>query len=354
MSPKLFITGGTGYVGGSVLHAIATAHPEYSITVLLRNIPASFSTIYPDVRIVTGTYDSTSVLTSEAAQADIVVHNGDSDHEPSLNALITGLLQKEKETGKPGVLLHLSGTGIVADWRSEDGLGVRSDVTWSDVDAHSLEKIRSLPDDALHRNTENILHHTATTHAHRIRIAIMCPPSIYGADLGLTRKSSVLIPLFVKEIKTLGAAFYYKDGTNTRSWVHIKDVVRLYLHVVETAVSSLDDDNASINPDRYFNANGYYFTATQEHDQLSLARAVGAILHAQGVVPSPDPRQITLQELDTMATGILDYPPMGRYLFASNSRTRADRAGQVWGYKGQEEGLFDGLEADVLKVLEES
>ncbi|KAH7082688.1 NAD(P)-binding protein [Paraphoma chrysanthemicola] len=350
MSPKLFITGGTGYIGGSVLHAIATTPPEYTITVLLRNIPALFTTTYPNVRIVRGTYDSTSLLTSEAAQADIVVHNGDSDHEPSLNALIAGLLQKENETGQPGVLIHLSGTGIVSDFQtSPSTLGTQSSEIWSDIDASSLQKIRSRPDASLHRNTEKILHAAAKEHANRINIAIMCPPDIYGPGLGPGRTSSALIPLYVQEIKKLGTSFYLNEGTNTRSWVHIKDVTRLYLRVVETAVSTLSTPSSA---GKFFNENGYYFASTQEHTQIALARAVGGALHKHGVIESSEPRAIGLEELDGMLKGLL-WPGLARYLFASNSRTRAERAGQGWGWKGEEEGLLETVEADILVALKE-
>tara|TARA_R110002003_G_scaffold117_1_gene10363 strand:- start:23381 stop:24463 length:1083 start_codon:yes stop_codon:yes gene_type:complete len=333
-------TGGTGYIGGSVLHAIATAHPDYSITVLLRRIPKTFASTYPNITIVHGDYDSTSLLASEAAKADIVVHNGDSDHEASLNALLSGLLTKPK----PGYLLHLSGTGIVSDWRQTDQLGTKSDVIWSDVDSTSLAKIRTLPAGELHRNTETILHDIAHTHPDKINIAIMCPPDIYGRGLGLGKTHSALIPLFVHEIKALGAPFYYAAGTNTRSWVHISDLTRLYLHVVESAVSSP-------NPEKYFNANGYYFAATQEHSQVDLARATGAILHRHGVIETAEPVQVGLEQLDSMAR-VPRFPALGRYLFASNSRTRAERAEGEWGYKGEAEGLMEGLERDVLDALE--
>ncbi|KAH7093607.1 NAD(P)-binding protein [Paraphoma chrysanthemicola] len=350
MSPKLFITGGTGYIGGSVLHAIATTHPEYTITVLLRTIPASFTTTYPNIRIVGGTYDSTSLLTSEASQADIVVHNGDSDHEPSLNALIAGLLQKEKQTGNPGVLIHLSGTGIVSDFQtSPSTLGTQSSEIWSDIDATSLQKIRSRPDAAPHRNTEKILHAAAKEYADKINIAIMCPPDIYGPGTGLGRTSSALIPLYVKQIKKLGAAFYVREGTNTRSWVHIQDLTRLYLRVVETAVSTISNPSSA---GKYFNENGYYFASTQEHTQIALARAVGAVLHKHGVIEKPEPRAIGLEEVDGMLKAVL-WPDLARYLFASNSRTRAERAGREWGWKGEEEGLLEAVEKDILVALKE-
>ncbi len=44
-------TGGTGYIGGSVLDMLVREHPEYNVTVLLRNIPPAFKVKYPNVSI---------------------------------------------------------------------------------------------------------------------------------------------------------------------------------------------------------------------------------------------------------------------------------------------------------------
>ncbi|KAI4935004.1 hypothetical protein J4E86_011446 [Alternaria arbusti] len=339
MAPKIFLTGGTGYIGGSVLHTLAATHPEYDMTVLLRRTPETFTSTYPNITILTGDYSSADLIASAAQNADIVVHNGDSDHEASLNAIITGLLQRPTS----GYLLHLSGTGIVSDWADESYLGKLNPMIWSDTT--SLPEIRQLPPTALHRNTETILHDTIAKHGDKINIAIMCPPDIYGKGRGLAKTHSALIPFFIKEAKNMGGKpFYYNDGTNTRSWVHIDDLMRLYLHVVEAAVSRS-------SPHDFFNDNGYYFASTQEHSQSSVAKATAEILHKHGVIHDAEPVQISLQELDKMAN-LPGFPKLARYLFASNSRTRAERAAEKWGYRGEAKGLLACLEADVLDALQ--
>ena len=174
----------------------------------------------------------------------------------------------------------------------------------------------------------------------------MCPPDIYGRGHGLAKTHSALIPIYVKEIQQFGGKpFYCADGTNTRSWVHIDDLVRLYLHVVEAAASNRDAAN-------YFNENGYYFAGTQDHSQLNVARATGAVLHRHDIIGTVEPVSITLETVDSMAsTYIPGFPKLARYLFASNSRTSADRAGKLFGYKGGAPGLMEVLESDVLEAV---
>lgn len=344
MHHKLTIhsTGGTGYIGGSVLHTIATAHPEYSITVLLRKIPSNFQSTYPNITIIQGDYDSFDTIASAASAADIVIHNGDSDHEPSLNAIISGLFKRPT----PGYLLHLSGTGIVSDYTADSPsyLGKLNPKIWSDID--SLPEIKSLPDSALHRNTEKILHDTVRHHSDKINIAIMCPPDIYGKGRGLVKTHSAFVPMFIHEIQSTmgGKVFYYNEGTNTRSWVHIDDLMRIYLRVVEAAASSSDKKNFG------WNAEGYYFASTQEHSHIDIAKATGQILKKHGVIADAQPVQVELSQLDRMVD-IPRFPRLARYLFASNSRTRAERAERAFGYKGEAPGLLESLEADILAAL---
>lgn len=304
-------------------------------------MPENFQSTYPNIAIIKGDYSSTDLIASAAEQADIVVHNGDSDHEPSLNAIINGLLRRST----PGYLLHLSGTGIVSDWADATYLGKLNPKIWSDIS--SLPEIRQLPLTALHRNTEAILHDTVAKHGGRINIAIMCPPDIYGKGKGLAKTHSALIPLFVSEILNKGGKVAYcNEGTCTRSWVHIDDLMRLYLHVVEAAASGN-------KPDQYFNDNGYYFASTQEHSHIETAKATAEILHRNGIIESAEPVQVSVEELDTMAN-VPGFPKLARYLFASNSRTRAERAGKSFGYKDEAPGLMACLEADVLDAVKAS
>lgn len=304
---------------------------------MLRNVPDAFQSTYPNIKIVQGDYDSVEIITKNAAAAEIVVHNGNSDHEKSLNAIISGLLSRST----PGYLLHLSGTGIVSDWANEEYLGRRNPKIWSDIS--SLAEIQDLPYTALHRNTELILHETVRLYDDKINIAIMCPPDVYGKGKGLAKTHSAFVPMYVKEIKRLGGeVFYYGEGTNTRSWVHIDDLMRVYLKVVEAAASG--------SAAEYFNENGYHFAATQEHSQLDVANAVGRIMHKQGAIADPRPSPISLEQLDVMLK-LPGFEKLARYLFASNSRTRAERAERLYGYKGEAPGLLESLESDVLDVL---
>ncbi|KAL0579458.1 hypothetical protein V5O48_002564 [Marasmius crinis-equi] len=334
MAPKLFLTGTTGYIGGSVLNTIYTKHPNYDITVLLRNPPATFPSTYPNAKVIRGTYDDAEILSAGAAEADIVVHSGDSDHEPSIKALLSGLLSSATKD-KPKYLIHLSGTGIVSDFLSLDYLGKKNPKVWSDV--HDIDAIKTLPDNAIHRNVDKIILHAASENSDRLKVAIICPPDIFGRGGGPGKTTSILASFFVDEVKKLNHSFVVEEGENIRSWVHISDLMKVYDSVVSAAAE---------NPEKA-EWGTYYFASTEEVSQKDFSVEAAKILKRHGIVQREEVESIGVDRVDTMVQHPV-LPLLGRYLFASNSRTVPDRAKKLFGYAGEEHGLLDELEAELI------
>ncbi|EIN09050.1 nucleoside-diphosphate-sugar epimerase [Punctularia strigosozonata HHB-11173 SS5] len=324
MTPKLFLTGATGYIGGSILDALVKAHPEWTFTALLRNPTPRFSERYPNVHIVKGDYDSTDILADAASDADIVIHCGNSDHE------------SHASPSSPAFYIHLGGTGTLGDQVEGTHLGTLNPKVWSDLT--DIDTLTSLPPTRWHRVTDEIIQSAADAHGDALKCAIVAPSDIYGRGHGTGRTQSMFLPVFRDEILRVGAAFYAGDGTNTRSWVHVDDVAWLFVKLVEEAVAG--GGNA------VWGRQGYYFVSSSEVSQLELARATGKILNAQGLIPSPDPKQLSLQEIDRMlaAFGI---PGLSLYEYAANSRSRPDRAKKYLGFEPKGPSLWDVLEADL-------
>ncbi|VBB84702.1 Putative protein of unknown function [Podospora comata] len=340
MAPSIFLTGGTGYIGGSVLAALVKQHPEYDITVLLRNVPDTFTSQYPNVKIVRGDFDDTTLIADTASKADIVIHNGNSKHEPSIRAHIDGLLRNGTPSS-PRFLIRLGGTGAIADWADPSYYGEKNPRVWNDI--HDIEQLTSLPDTALHRNIEKIVQKAAVDHGDRLKCAIICSCGVYGPGKGPGRAQSQLVPLFCDEIiNNTKRAFYTQSGGNTRSWVHIDDLVAVYIKLVEAAAAG--GGNAD------WGLHGYYFTATQEVSQLDFATAIGRILKKHGVIEYEEPVQLPLDDIWKTAQKS-KWRYTGIYAFACNTRTVSERARKVLGYEPKAPSLLDCLEEDVLAAV---
>lgn len=73
-------------------------------------------------------------------------------------------------------------------------------------------------------------------------------------------------------------------------------------------------------------------------------------MHAHAATIPAEPKSLSLDEVDGMLSG-RSMPHLGTYIFASNSRTEADRAQKLFGFEAKAPGLFDCIEADVLGCL---
>ncbi|KAK6596093.1 hypothetical protein H4I95_10009 [Botrytis cinerea] len=183
MTPKIFITGTTGYTGGDALYTLYHAHPDWEFTALVRNSDrgAPVAAAFPKVHLVYGTLEDAKILEEEAAKADVVLHTADSsDHEIAARAIATGLARGHTPSN-PGYWLHLSGTGILCwkDMESQTYGEAPSQPPYDDLD--NVSQLTHLPDSAFHRDIDKLVLSAGSS---SLKTAIVCPPTIYGPGRG--------------------------------------------------------------------------------------------------------------------------------------------------------------------------
>ncbi|KAI5851803.1 nucleoside-diphosphate-sugar epimerase [Tricharina praecox] len=339
MAPKFFLTGVTGYIGGSVFARLASTHPEYEITVLLRSVPDGFKEKYPNVKIVKGDFDSADIITAAAENADIVIHAGNSDHVAANAAILAGLSKSKT----PTYLLHLSGTGTVADFTSPDFVpGAPNPKIWSDVS--DLPTISTFPLSFLHRPVDSKILSAASTlgGGGNIRTAIVAPPAVYGRGSGPRVTQSFAIPFFVEDVQKFGGrTFYIGDGANEAAVAHIDDVAAVFVKLAEIAVAGGEGAD--------WNEKGYYFVPVHQPGITwkSVAAAVGKSLKARGIIKNAEPISVGPEDTDKM----IDGSQIGLYIYGSNSKIRADRATTLLGLEAKAPGFFEVLEEDLDDAL---
>lgn len=334
MAPNILITGVTGYVGGTVFNTLVTAHPEYNITVLLRNPQPSFSEKYPNVKILKGDFDNFELLKDAASNADVVVHHGDSDNEAAVRALLAGVSERAAAS-LPAFYIHLGGTGIIVQF---ENLGELHPKVWSDIG--DIEGLWSMPEATLHRNTELLIQDAWTGRG--VKTAVVCPPIIHGRGTGPGRTGSIFYPSLLSASIQAGSTFYYGSGTNIYSRVHVDDVAQVFLKLVEAAAKG--GEGADWGHD------GYYFLTSEEINQKDIAIAAGKVLKQKGLVPTEEPKQLTLDELDKLLPQSR-FPRVARLVFASNSRSTPERTKKVLSYEPKGLSFLDSLEDDISRAV---
>jgi nucleoside-diphosphate-sugar epimerase len=163
---------------------------------------------------VNGSLADHDLLAAEASVADAIVNAASSDDRPAIDALLKAL------TGSGKVLLHTSGSSIVAD----DANGEPSETV---VDEDHL------PAPAQDKAARVALDQSVLSQP-GIRSIVLCNSLIFGDALGPDARS-VQLPLLIDFARETGKAAYIGRGLNRWSTVHIADVVDLYLLALERA-----------------------------------------------------------------------------------------------------------------------
>ena len=282
---NLFITGATGYIGGSV--ATKLVAQGHRVRGLARDSGKAGALEALGIEPVVGDLDDGDLLAREARAADGVVNAANADHVFSVQALLAAM----EGSGKR--LVHTSGSSVVGD----DARGnVLSDKVYDEDTAFVVTPAKQ----ARHALNQMVLEAACRD----VRTAVICPTLIYGTGRALNAHS-IQIPFLVEQARLRGAVAIVGSGANRWSTVHIDDLTDLYALVVTQPA-----------------AGGFYFAENGEVSHRALGLAIAARLNL-GAVAS-----ITAEDAARVWGEARAF-----YTYGSNSRVHAKRARQELGWK---------------------
>ncbi|GGH20257.1 NAD-dependent epimerase/dehydratase family protein [Paenibacillus segetis] len=293
---KVFVTGATGYIGGSVAKVLIDAgHDIYG---LVRDPKKVDALKQIGIKPVLGTLEDIEVLTKYSKLSDAVIHTADSDHRGAVETFISAL----RGTGK--AFLHTSGSSVVGDDARGDSKSeniydeetpfVPMDIRADRVAINNLVRKAGIDD--------------------WVRSVVIVPSMIYGNALGLPTESDQL-PQVIRKSKMVGAGVHVGKGVNRWSNVHIKDLADLYRLALEKAASA-----------------SYFFAENGEESFQDIAKSISETLGFEGKTMSW-PADEAIAELGDWA----------RFAIASNSRVRAVHARNLLDWKPSEEPMLSWI-----------
>jgi len=293
---KVFCTGASGYIGGSVAAHLAAA--GHQVTGLVRSPEKADAVRSFGIEPAMGTLDDAEILSRAAQAADVVVNAASADHRRAVVALLDALAG----SGKP--FIHTSGSSIV---------GTRARGERSDAVVDEDAPITPTPARAARVALNDFI---LSYRDKGCRPVIICPSLIYGIGHGAGR-DSVQVPLLIRLAKKRGNAAHAGPGENIWSNVHIDDLVTLYALAIEKAP-----------------AGAFFFAENGESSMREVCEAINRMLGFAG-----PPVAMSMQEAaaewgegtteDTMA---------------SNSRVRAKRARRELGWQPKAQSLMEEIE----------
>ena len=285
---KIFVTGATGYIGGSVADGLVRA--SHAVLGLVRSKEQAPLLKERGIDPLVGTLEDWRILSDAAQAADAVIHAASADDADSVLTLVGAL----ERTGKP--LIYTTGSGIVADSAGGEyasSVAFTEDTYFEPVPFRRprVEMIRFVREAAIGKG---------------IRSVVICPTMIYGTGRGLNPDSDQL-PKIIALSKQLGAGVYFGKGLNRYSNVHIDDLVELYLLALEKAPGG-----------------SFYFAENGDASFKEIAEMVSRSLGFDGKTVSLSVEDVVRQAGEA-----------GRYGITSNSRVSAVNARRLgWSPKG--------------------
>ncbi|VZH95141.1 unnamed protein product [Fusarium fujikuroi] len=335
----IFCTGTTGFIGGDAFYALHKAHPDWKYTILVRSEDKGkdVQKQYPDVKLAIGSLDDSKVIEKAASEADIVVHTADSsDHQGAAKAIAAGL-RSTHSSSNPGYWIHISGTGILC-WYDMDnkryGEGPLPEQAYNDLEG--VDKVTSLPDTAFHRDVDKIVLDEAAKDPSAVKVAIVCPPTIYGTGRGPSNQRSRQIPGLTET--TLEKGFGPIIGAGETEWdnVHVHDLSNLIVLLSERAASNEKHSDEQ----EIWGPKGYFFAENGKHKWSQISALIAKEAKKQGVIESDETKVLDVDE----AQKKLGFQALS---WGLNSRGEAKRARKYLGWKPEGESLEEWIPESV-------
>src|SRR5487761_1960343 len=292
---KVFCTGASGYIGGSVAaHLVAAGH---QVTGLVRSAEKADAVRARGIRPLLGTLDDGKLLAQAAQAADIVINVASADHHGAVAALLGAL------AGSGKLFMHTSGSSIVGT----RARGRRSDAIFDESSPISPSPARAA------RVALNDL--ILSYRDKGCRPVIICPSLIYGLGRGL-EPHSMQVPLLIGLAGKRGCAAHAGPGENIWSNVHIVDLVTLYALAIGKAP-----------------AGAFFFAENGENSMREVCEAINRML---GHVAAPSAMSME-EAASEWGEGLAEDT------MASNSRVRAVRARKL-GWQPTARSLIEEIE----------
>lgn len=293
---KIFITGASGYIGGSVAAALMAA--GHQVSGLARSDEAAAALAKLSIRPVRGTLDDAEVLARAAHDADVTVNAADASHRAAAAAMLKALADTDK------IFLHTDGSSIV-------GTRARGELVEKVFDEDTA--FTPTPQRAPRVEIDRMVRSAADN---RVRSIVIAPSLIYGLGHGLNSQS-IQVPWLIKAAKKFGVAKHIGSGENRWANVHIDDLMALYVLAIEKAP-----------------AGAFYYAENGENSMREVCEAISRMLGQGGRTQS-----MTVEEA---ATEWGDGP--ANDTMGSNSRVRAKRARAELKWQPKSRSLIEEIE----------
>jgi nucleoside-diphosphate-sugar epimerase len=199
---RVFVTGGTGYIGSAVVRRLVNA--GHQVTALARSDGSAQALEAMRCKVVRGNYADPVVVRGGAQSHDVAIHMATGDGSEADKAAILALLDGAKSAGKARRVIYTSGVWVLGECPEAAGEDAPVD--------HPAAYVSFRP---LH---ERIVLKGAGA---PISTCVIRPGIVFGEKRGL-------VGSIWRSAVENGAARFIGDGRNRWSLIHRDDLAELY------------------------------------------------------------------------------------------------------------------------------
>jgi nucleoside-diphosphate-sugar epimerase len=295
---KIFLTGASGYIGGSLAKKLI--ENDHEILGLVRSKAKATRLEELGVKPILGSLDDSGILGEAVREADAVINAASSDHRPVVETVLKVLAG----TGRP--FIQTSGSSIVCDDARGETEGSRIFTDDTPFDPIPQKAARVAIDRLVRKSGIEL----------GIRTVVICPTLVFGRGHGL-HAESVQVPRLVEQSRKRGVGVHIGQGRNVWSNVFIDDVVDLFLLALEKAPTG-----------------SLFFAENGEESFKKIAESISKNLGFGGGTEPWDIDEAVAELGEELA----------RFALASNSRVRAVNARRLLGWQPRGPSLLQAIE----------
>lgn len=306
MTDRSCSIGATGHIGGAFLEELLSMKNDNQISALVRGKDAGRKLTQryksppynANLAFVTGDLDSLDTLESESAKADIVVNAGpDITHDAGISAILRGLSCQPRKS----YYIHTSGAASI--WDRGDG----TSKVWDDI--ADISTLTSLPETAHHRVTDKLVFD-----AHcNVNVAIISPGHVYGIGPSEFHPAPLTTGPLLTLAKVVGAGFIMNEGKNVQGYVHVRDLARMYLAMVEDALCGVANEGSR---EELWGPQAYYWAGSQNYSGKEISVALAPVLAKYNIIPAVEVKNSTYGKGPSVAH------PACLWLFSNQNATK--------------------------------